>query len=163
MDFRSACRGDCRGPSFPTGRVLVLALGGILLFAELVVGLLPIVSAALGTGLRIAFVMVATAGLLAVSRRHNLPVAETAAGQDVAVHEPAHTAEAPPADWSDPLNHASVLSETISHFGNVSDVLKKETERVIEDTEHNAASMMEELRSVETGMEALLDFSNAAG
>ncbi len=45
----------------------------------------------------------------------------------------------------------------------MSDVLKKETERVIEDTEHNAASMMEELRSVETGMEALLDFINAAG
>ena len=71
--------------------------------------------------------------------------------------------EARSAGSDDTLRCARSVSEAFADFGKVSNVLKEEVEGVIQDTEHNAVTLMEELRSVETGMEALLSFINAAG
>jgi methyl-accepting chemotaxis protein len=67
------------------------------------------------------------------------------------------------ADVASAAQCAGYNSETIVSFGKIAIVLKEETERIIEDSEHNAVSLMEELGSVQTGMEALLSFINAAG
>jgi methyl-accepting chemotaxis protein len=146
--------------SYPALWRRLLGLAGILLLAEVAVGLLPITAAPLASGLRMAVVMVAASGLLAASRRPQLPFAALAAPALPVIGSLAEDAAVGAVDRAE---HASHAAETIAYFSKVSAVLKEETERVIEDTERNAVKLMEELRSVETGMEALLNFINAAG
>jgi methyl-accepting chemotaxis protein len=157
IDFSSAHRSDRTGSSIPSRPALLLGLGGILLLTEVVVGLLPIASAALAASLRVAVVMVLAAGLLAASRRR-LPVAS----RTPAVSGSPGEVEAQSGCPADAPQYASCVSETVGYFGSISAVLKDETERVIDDTEHNAANLMEQLRSVEGGMEDLLEFINTS-
>lgn len=53
------------------------------------------------------------------------------------------------------------LSGKIGHFRTLSDVMKEETESIIVDTDSNAIDLMQDLRTVETGLEGLLTFINA--
>jgi methyl-accepting chemotaxis protein len=163
MDPSPAHRGDRTGLSYPSRWSLLLGLCGILVLANVLVGLLPVTSAMLAARLRIAVVMVVAAGLLAAPRRRWRRVCTTLADPPPPIVGSLGEIEASSAGSANSLQYASCASAAIAHFGNVSGVLKEETERVIEDTEHNAVSLMEELRSGETSMEALLNFINAAG
>jgi methyl-accepting chemotaxis protein len=159
MDLNATCRSD----RADTSRwVILLGLGGILIVAEVVVGLLPLASAALSASLRIALSTAAAGGLLAAFRPRQLPLIATSAASLPATPSPEPSA-ATSVDVTGSAQHAGHVSETIVSFGKISTVLKEETERIIHDTEHNAVSLMEELGSVQTGMEALLSFINAAG
>jgi methyl-accepting chemotaxis protein len=162
MGLNSTYHSD-RAPVSDTSRwMFLLELTGILILAEVVVGLLPDASAALAAGLRIAFFTVVAGGLLfAFGRRQVLFTAAFASFPPV-IASPRPN-EAPSTDVAGAVQCASHVSETIACFGKLSTVLKEETERIIEDTEHNAVSLMEELGSVQIGMEGLLGFINAAG
>ena len=143
--------------------VLLLGLGGILSLTEGLVGLLPVASATLAAGLRIALFTVAAGGLLAAFRPRRPSPSDTLAAAFLPDIVSLGQAKASSADVADTVPRASQIIETIAYFSKISAVLKAETERVIEDTEHNAVSLMEELRSVQTGMEALLSFISDAG
>jgi methyl-accepting chemotaxis protein len=159
MTLASAPLSDRTELSLPSAWVVLLGLGATLLMAEVVAGLLPVASAELGTALRMAVVMAVATCLLATSRRRRGAPAGTFATSTVPVIGSAIDVEPLPVQL--PL-YAKSASEAIAYFGNISAILKQETERVIEDTENNAVSLMEELRSVETEMENLLTFINDA-
>lgn len=53
------------------------------------------------------------------------------------------------------------ISEKVSYFRSFSDVMREETSSIISATEKNAGDLMKELRTVETGLEGLLEFINA--
>jgi methyl-accepting chemotaxis protein len=161
MVFSSTPREDRLGLSLPSGWLL-LGLGGILLLAEVVAGLLPITSTTLGAALRMSVVMVAAGSLLAAFRRHQLSVTRISSTSGAPITGSAVDVEQRPGGSAESPQYAKCASEAIAYFGNISAVLKQETERVIEDTEHNAVSLMEELRNVETEMENLLAFINNA-
>ncbi len=140
--------------------VLVLALGGMLFLAEVVVGLLPVASAVLAAGLRVTLFTISVGGLLAAfqpRREHVTSTLAAASESDIA------SMGQPEGSAAETSQLASQAIDTISYFGKISTVLKTETERVIEDTEHNAVSLMEDLGSVQTSMEDLLRFINSAG
>lgn len=158
----SSDRHDPASLAFSSPRLLVLWLAGILFLAELVASLLPAAPAALGAGLRMAVTLTAAAALLGVFRRHHLPVAATSTAPAAPFIGSVPDVAAISAGTDDTRQYARQVTETISYFGAVAAVLRGETERLIEDTEHNAVSLMEELRSVETSMEALLSFIHTA-
>ena len=60
----------------------------------------------------------------------------------------------------DPAWSNTSVAAKLQRFHDISDVLKGETERVIEDSEVNAVRLMGELRIVEDGLEGLLTFLN---
>jgi methyl-accepting chemotaxis protein len=151
---------------------LLPGLGGILVLTEAAVALMPSVSAWAGSGVRILVVLVVCTGFLVARTRRERAAGETI---DAAPQRPAFPSDAtgPPGEHEaqrharehEAQRHecASSVATTLAYFNDVSIALKQETERVIEDADHNAVSLMEELRNVETGMEELLNFINAAG
>jgi methyl-accepting chemotaxis protein len=162
MDYSSTPHEERLGLSLPSGWVLVLGLGGLLLFAEVLAGVLPVASGTLGAGLRMAVVMIAAAGLLAAFRRRHLAVTGTPATSAAPIIGSAVAVEARSGGAAESPQYGKFASDAIAYFGNISAILKQETERVIEDTENNAVNLMEELRCVETEMENLLSFINTA-
>jgi methyl-accepting chemotaxis protein len=162
-DFSLLYSNNRATPWFPLWWAPVAGLAAVLIAAEVVIGLLPIHSAILGAVLRIAMVVAAVTGVSVRFRLWRTPGAAVARGPAPDVSEPPSETVALSYGSSDSSLCGDSAHETVIYFGDVSALLKKETERVIEDTEENAVKLMDELRNVETGMEALLDFINAAG
>ncbi len=150
----------CSERAVPSRWMLLSGLACSLLLADVVVALLPVTSTTMGTALRLAIVMVAAAGLLAASRRRQATLPVAGCPPPPRQQEPAAPSSVSPA--SPPL-YTGYAVEAVACFRNIIGVLKEETERVIGDTDLNAVSLMEDLRSVETSMEALLTFITAAG
>jgi methyl-accepting chemotaxis protein len=142
--------------------MLVAGLASVLLATEVIVGRLPISSAALAAGVRIA-VAVAAAALFVIATKPHLAIAEVVAAPPTPATTRLDEVEAQPTNLPEPRQWASYVAGTIEYLGRISIILKDETERVIESTEGNGVTLMAELQSVETGMEALLGFISAAG
>jgi len=143
--------------------MLVAGLAGLLLATEVIVGVLPISSVALAAGMRIAVAVAAAAMLAAKANRHR-PVANVVAAPPTAATMRLRAIkEQQPTDPPDRRQWVGCVIETVGYLTSVSTILKDETERVIAATEQNGVALMEELRRVETGMEELLSFINAAG
>lgn len=58
----------------------------------------------------------------------------------------------------DALQCAMCISEKVSYFRSFSDVMRDETQSIIADTEQNAVDLMNDLHTVEIGMEGLMGF-----
>jgi methyl-accepting chemotaxis protein len=134
-------------------------LAGVLVLAEVVVAMLPIASDVVAGVARIALAM-AGAGLLAVLFRRQVASAEPDLAATPSVAQASPRPEDAPAPRQDPARFNSSVATKLQRFDDVSGVLKGATERVIEDSEANAVSLMGELRIVQDGLEGLLTFLN---
>jgi len=150
-------------PAFSAPSILG-GLAGALILAEAVSSLLPAGSELVGSVLRIAIVLAAGFGYIVLSRRKT---AAPVAVADAVRFEPDETLfpilnpNRTNPDLCQPNQCAVCVSDTFSSSQSFFDVLKSETERVIDDSERNAVNLMEQLRIVETGLEGLLEFINA--
>ncbi|MDR3514197.1 MAG: methyl-accepting chemotaxis protein [Azospirillaceae bacterium] len=145
--------------------ILVAIFAGSLVFAEVENALLPAMPEFAAVLIRSTTALAAAAAALAVlAAKRQSPVA---AVNLTVIPSPADAfVRAPPKDRANPeplLQGTDCLSLILSHLRAFSGALKENTEGLITDTEHNAGILMNQLRTVETGMTGLLDFINATG
>jgi len=156
---------------YPPVAALLLAVAGplclVLLLGEVTLWLLPPLSGGAAFALRLVMVIPSSlAGfflLQSLLRRQGQPVIPLF-GKDTSDGEgaPNPPVVAPPVTKFDALEFGIGMSETVSYFRTFSDALKSQTSALIFDTERNATTLMEDLRSVENGLQELVEFIAAA-
>jgi len=138
--------------AFPSKWVFLAGLLVVLILAEIVSALSPISAGVLGASARIVLTLTAAGGLMAVCFRRPGTAGEPLTHPIPEAAEPDRIAADPSAGSQDASWFGTCVAAELQHFHDVSDVLKDATERVIEDADRNAISLMTELRVVETGL-----------
>jgi methyl-accepting chemotaxis protein len=163
MKTSSAPGGKLSAPAFSAPAILG-GLAGALILAEVAAALSPIGSELAESGLRMAIVLAVGFGFTVLSRRSaSAPVIVADARQTAPVRFEANETLFPilNPNLCEPNQCATCVSDTFSSSQSFFQILRSETERVIDDAERNAINLMEQLRIVETGLEGLLEFINA--
>lgn len=138
--------------------ILVAIVGGSLVFAELASAIFPAMPVLASLLLRLAIALAAAIGMTVfVSRRQPHPELAPAQPSAAPPTVSAASPERPETGWNAP-RVAAFAAGNLGYFRTSSKSLKESTESVIADTEKNAASLMNQLRLVENGMEGLLSF-----
>ena len=135
-----------------TAALVVVGAG---LVAELLLWALPPLPGPVAMALRLALTSMAVLllGLMAKPEAaHTVPVQAAVTGT------PAASDPVAAPDAYDPFQCAMCVSEKISYFSRFSDVMRDETTSIIAATEKNAVDLMQDLRTVENGLEGLLGF-----
>jgi methyl-accepting chemotaxis protein len=134
-------------------RILAILLA-VLILTEVVISLLPVVSGPMQSCARIGLIM-AAACLIAGLFRGETTTAEPEQAAVPHRAEPANETGDRSGGHFDP---SWSIATKLRRFQDVSDALKTETVRIIEEAEQNAVRLMTELKVVETGLEGLLAF-----
>jgi len=141
----------------PAVVVLAVLLGELILFALPQLGGIAAIAIRLGVA-----ILVPLAVLLSLRR----PPSPALADGDDSSHRAAvvlplgrQTVE----PGFDPQRCAFCLSEKVSYFSKISNIMETETTEVIHQTESNAVDLMTQLREVQNGLEGLLTFIAATG
>jgi methyl-accepting chemotaxis protein len=148
-----------RGAALPRSALAVLAA---ILSAELLTLMLPEMKPILAAAFRLALISPFAAMMVMALRRAPAAfLAEDAqpraeAGESAKAHS--RGCGKGGSFHYDPLQCAMCISEKVSYFRSFSDVMKDETSAIIADTESNAVDLMRDLRTVELGLEGLLNF-----